>query len=116
MNKLLMEGIDRSGAMGWLFEAHNTFEKVTGVGMARAFGTSQMSRYQSRNAIAALMGPSFGTAVAGISIMQSAFGEEDWSENDTQTVRRLLPYQNLFFLRQVIDKIEDNTNNFIGAQ
>jgi len=30
----------------------------------------------------------------------------DWTDADTRAIRRLIPYQNLFFIRQGLDRIE----------
>lgn len=110
--KWLFEGIDRSGIAGWFFEPNNILEKVTGgnVGISRLLGVAPMSRFASRNAVGALLGPSFGTASTLFSVTAAAsgalLGGNEWTDADTHALRRLLPYQNLIGARHVFDAVE----------
>ncbi|MEM7919516.1 hypothetical protein Q4Q89_17235, partial [Morganella morganii] len=58
---LVKEGLDWSGMMGWLGEPNNVLENLSGgtYGMSAMFGGPPASRYQSRNGIGALLGPTF---------------------------------------------------------
>lgn len=106
---LVLEGIDRSGVLGWLMEANNTVEKVTGntYGLRPLFGVSApASRYASRSTLDSLVGPTFGLAGDAIKVMSAATDQHEWSESDTRAIRRLLPGQNLSFLRQALDQLE----------
>lgn len=106
---LILEGIDRSGALGWLMEANNTIEKVTGnsYGLRPMFGVSApASRYASRSTLDSLVGPSFGLAGDAIKVMSAATDQHEWGDADTRAIRRLLPGQNLSLFRQWIDQLE----------
>ena len=122
VEKWLAEGIDRSGVTGWLFEANNMLEKATrgNIGMSALTGANPMSRYASRNAVGALLGPSFGAATTMLSITgdvsAAALGDDSWKASDTHAMRKLLPYQNLFLLRQMLDSAEEGINSSIGAK
>ena len=124
--KWILEGIDRSGATGWLFEAHNTVEKMTRghIGIGQFFGKQPMSRYASRNILGAAFGPSIGTiqSIAGTigdvaaATIPNIDGETDeWTEKSTASFRRLFPYQNLMGVRQGFDKVEKGINVLLGA-
>jgi len=110
------EGIDRSGLTGWFFDVNNTVEKLTrgGIGVSRLTGAPTMSRYQSRNAVGALLGPTFGT-VSDIAQVTGAAGAGEWTASDTRAVRRLLPYQNLIYMRRLFDEVEAGINETIGV-
>lgn len=120
--KWLVEGIDRSGVTGWLFEAHNMLEKASRghLGLSTVTGEAPMSRFASRNIFAALAGPSVGlvTTTAGIfgsAAEQFATGE-GWQESDTHAVRRVLPYQNLLGVRHLFDLAEEGVNSSLGVK
>ena len=58
----IMEAVDRSGMLGYLFDINNIVEKVTRgtIGASALTGGPQMSRYASRNVIGSILGPSLG--------------------------------------------------------
>lgn len=114
--KWIAEGFDRSGLTGWFFEANNIMEKVTRgkVGISALTGGPQMSRYASRNVTGALLGPTFGLTQDFVQTTGAAFAG-DWQEQDTRALRRLIPYQNLLYLRDVLDKAEDGINDAFGV-
>lgn len=113
----IKEGFDRSGVIGWLFDAHNTVEKLTrgAVGLSQFTGGPMMSRYQSRNALGALLGPSAGV-VSDVAMVAGDAANGEWTSKDTRAIRRLLPYQNLFYLRQLFDELEEGLNNSLGVK
>ena len=114
---LVVEGIDRSGSLGVLMEINNTLEKATGnnVGIRGLLNISQpSSRFASRSAAEAFLGPTFGAFASTIfRVSGAAGGDYDWTEADTRALRRLLPYQNLTFLRQGFDKMEQPITDFV---
>ena len=111
------EGIDRSGVTGWLFDANNILEKVTRghVGVGAITGSGQMSRYASRNIADALMGPSVGRVEDALKVT-GAVTSGEWSESDTRAIRRLIPFQNLFYIRQLFDAGEDRLQDILGVE
>ncbi|WP_417244287.1 hypothetical protein [Celeribacter sp.] len=112
----LAEGIDRSGSLGWFFEVNNLTEKLTRgtVGVSALTGGPIMSRYASRNVIGALIGPTSG-AISDAAQAIGALSAGDWRESDTSAMRRLLPYQNLFYMRQLLDQAERGINSELGV-
>lgn len=106
---LVMEGIDRSGALGVLMEFNNTLEKTSSnnLGLRPLFGVSApASRYASRSMLDSLVGPTFGLAGDVTKIMNASTSQHEWTESDVRAVRRLIPGQNLSFIRQGFDQIE----------
>ncbi|MDG4721584.1 hypothetical protein [Thalassospira aquimaris] len=112
----LAEGVDRSGSLGWFFEINNLAEKLTRgtVGVSALTGGPIMSRYASRNVIGALIGPTSG-AISDAAQAIGALSAGDWRESDTSAMRRLLPYQNLFYMRWLLDQAESGINSQLGV-
>lgn len=108
------EGVDRSGIAGWIFEAMNTQEKIMGgFGINTAIG-SPSARYMSRNATGAVLGPTFGLGEDALKLL-SNIGKGEWSASDTHRIRKLLPLQNLFYLRWMFDQVEEGINETLGV-
>ena len=105
------EGIDRSGALGVIMEANNTIEKFSSnrVGLRPLLGVGQpASRFASRSQAENLLGPTYGSFLnSSLSAANALTSEYDWTEADSSNVRRLLPYQNLTFMRRGFDAIEE---------
>jgi hypothetical protein len=114
--KWVLEGIDRAGAMGWFMEANNMIEKVSGgaFGVNPILGTGTASRYSSRGAAAAVFGPSFGTVFDTIIPLIAAASNGEATQSDIHRLRQMLPYQNLFYIRAIFDKAEENINQIFG--
>ncbi|NRF12280.1 hypothetical protein [Agrobacterium pusense] len=100
-------GLSRSGALGWIEEANAIGAKWTGgtTDMYRAIGAEgHGSRYQSREKLGILLGPTAnkleGVVRAGANAING-----DWSDADTRRMRRLVAGQNLFYLRRLFDQI-----------
>lgn len=115
---LIVESIDRSGALGYFFEVNNTVEKLTrgnvSVGALAAFATGQnpepMSRFVSRNWLGALAGPTPGTLLDAGNVI-GAISEGEMTESELRSLRKLIPGQNLFYLRTLLDKIEEQAGD-----
>lgn len=116
MSTLVREGIDRSGLTGWLSDANNIVEKVSRgrVGMSAVFGGPQMSRYASRSVLESVFGPTYGM-LGNVSQIVGNAAAGDWQSSDTHTVRRLMPYQNLIYVRGIFDEAESSINEFFGV-
>lgn len=113
----VIEGFDRAGVVGWLMEAHNGVEKLTGgaVGLnALRDGAEPMSRFQTRNQLDALLGPTFGGAKDAWDVMASTFSG-NWSAADVRAARRLLPLQNLFYVRGLFDAAQRGMAGVVGV-
>lgn len=112
----IQEGIDRSGITGYLFDVNNIIEKATRgrVGVNALTGGPVLSRYASRNVGGALLGPSFGLT-QDIFQTTGAAATGEWTESDVHAARRLIPFQNVPYLRGIFDQLEDSANNIAGG-
>jgi hypothetical protein len=106
--------LDRSGLTGWLIEANNISEKLTRgrVGLSAISG-EQVTRYASRNVYGAFLGPS-ADAVADIFQVSGSIFAGDTSKSDLRRARQLLPTQNLFYIRSLLDQVEEATGEGLG--
>lgn len=114
---LVIEGIDRSGALGILMEMNNTVEKITGnaVGARPLLGVSSpASRYASRSALDSALGPTFGLAGDVLKGLNAISDTGEWTQADTRTIKRLVPGNNLSILRQGFEKLENEINDSMG--
>jgi len=114
IGKWAAESVDRSGLVSIFSEVNNIAEKVTlgKVGLSQFTG-EQASRYASRNVVSSLLGPTIGTAQDVVGTLTAAFSGK-WTAADTHRLRKLLPYQNVFYFRQVLDKVEKGVNEALG--
>ncbi|MBF0324218.1 MAG: hypothetical protein HQL42_04025 [Alphaproteobacteria bacterium] len=100
------EGFDRSGLLFWLSDLNNVAGKW--------FGFTGSSRYASRGVVDSLLGPTAGLAKDVVQATGAATRGE-WKGADTHTVRRLMPLQNLFYLRRLFDTAEEGVNDALGV-
>ncbi len=102
---LIIEGIDRSGAMGTLMELNNTMEKISSnsFGLRPASGVSApASRFASRTIVESMLGPTWGSGLSTFIAASNAItSKEPMTEADGRALRRLLPYQNYTVLKAV---------------
>lgn len=107
-SNLVKEGLDWSGMMGWLGEPNNMIENLSGgtYGMSALFGGPPASRYQSRNSIWSLAGPTFDMGGDVKNIISGVFNGE-FDDREVRSVRKLLPFQNLFYLAPLLNQIEE---------
>jgi len=107
----IAEGLDRSGSTGSIMEINNTIEKISAnsIGLRPLLGiTTPASRFASRDASEAFLGPTFGSLLSTtLRVGGAATADYEWTDADTRAMRRLLPYQNLAIIRQGFDKIEE---------
>lgn len=105
---LVKEGLDWSGMMGWLGEPNNVLENLSGgtYGMSALFGAPPASRYQSRNGIGALLGPTFDLG-GDIKNITAGVLNGEFDDREVRSSRKLLPFQNLPYLSPLLNKIED---------
>lgn len=107
-NNLVKEGIDRGGMLGWLSEPLNTLENVSGgrFGLGAMFGAPPVSRFQSRNAIGALLGPTFDLGGDAATVAHGVLNGE-FDSQQTHAARKMLPFQNLWAISPLLNKVEE---------
>jgi hypothetical protein len=117
------EGISRSGLLGWFEEGNAISSKMTGGAMDvyRLIGADKpLSRYASRSAIDAFLGPTVGKA-ANIAKVTSAAGRaitgaDEWTGSDTRAWRQLMAGQNMVWFRNTINAVERGVNDMLGIE
>jgi hypothetical protein len=106
MGDNLIAAIDRTGMLGYYGELINKG--------ATLFGQDRLSsRYAARNFVSSILGPSIGVmqtaAQAG-----TAIGTQNVTQNDINSVRRLLPYNQIWWFKSAVDGIEEGVNEALG--
>ena len=103
--------VDRSGVIGIYTEPVQMVSKVLG---------KETSRYAGRSLFETFLGPSFGTAgniaKIGVQATQGIMGNNNLTKKDINNGRKLAPYNNVFYFRQLIDEMENGIANALGAQ
>jgi hypothetical protein len=108
------QGVDRSGLLGSVMEYNNVVERWTRNQVGLGFFTGEISqRYQARNAMSAILGPTFGLGNDLIRVLGNA-AAGDIQASDVGTFRRAVPLQNLFYLRFMFDALEEATVDVFG--
>lgn len=115
--KILAEGIDRSGVLGWLMDANNVIERASrgALGVHPWLDGSQSTRYEARDIYNLLGGPTIGTLA---DLVRTAGGQATLQPTmgDIRAARRLVPYQNLFYMRWLFDNMERGYANLWGVE
>lgn len=97
-DNIIMEAIDQSGLFGYLWEVPQMVNRATGDSM---WQSSQ--RYKNRPDITSLMGPTASQGTRVLKIAGKAISDQEFDEKN---FRKLVPYQNLFYLRWLFDEAE----------
>jgi hypothetical protein len=72
-----------------------------------------MRRCQSRSAYRSLLDPSFGVG-EDLAAVTGALSAGEMARSDFSKLRRMLPYQNLLYLRWLFDRVKDGTAKGLG--
>jgi hypothetical protein len=110
-----VEAVDYSGVLTLLSEVNNIAEKMSWgrIGMSAITG-EMASRYMSRGAVGALLGPSLDLVNDAAFVLPGALMNQEWTASDTRALRKILPFQNLFYIRRLLDQVEAGTNSALG--
>jgi len=110
------EAIDRSGMTGWIYDLNGIVEKGTRgtVGVSALTGGPTLSRYALRNAVGAVFGPTFGLGEDFFRVTGAA-ATGDVKRSDIRSLRRLLPFQNVFYIRALLDAAQEATAQEVEA-
>lgn len=112
----LIEGIDRSGMLGFFGEVNNITEKLSAhkFGMRPLLDASPATRYINRNTLETALGPSarivqdFGTTTQSL----STYG--NMTETDLNRWRRYMPFQNAIGFRYLYDGMVEGTSDIFN--
>lgn len=114
-DNLVKEGIDRSGLLGVLPEL-NGFLETMNVGLGRVTGGKALSRFESRNTLGQLAGPSSGLLQDVGQTIVSLTADGVLKKSDTAAMKRLLPYQNLFYIRPLLEQAKQGIDSSLGIR
>ena len=97
---------------GYLSDINSITEKVTrgAVGIQAVMGGEPIYRYRSKSVVGDLLGPTAGKAsdyATAIGTGTAALTGGEISESDVRAVRRLIPYQNLIYIRRILNQLEE---------
>jgi len=108
--RLAMEVLDKSNLMGWTGEF--AFPGLW------QFGMKNLSRWSDRDAAETFLGPSAGTVFDTYArrfpaklTANTEEGEKGFSRSDLHFIRRLMPGQNLWYMRRGVNDLEDAVGN-----
>lgn len=115
---IIKSGVERSGVLGWYQEANSLSAKFSG-GAADVFRLAGAdrpdSRYISRSVLGAFLGPTANKFEDLVRVTGTA-ANLDWSAADTRRLRRMVPGQNLFYIRRLLDRLEGDVNEAFGIE
>lgn len=102
--ELLLNAIERSGVMAWVFDVNMILERATqgNVGINPLLGGAELSRYRKRDLAGVIFGPAYqqlqelGDVLGGISGYVTGQGAEPYQRS---TLLRTIPYSNLTYIR-----------------
>lgn len=107
-----IEAFDRAGLTAYISEP---FDVASGL-----VGGPRIGRFTAGDILETGAGPAFGSLVVAFNTARGIFTEGGVSDPhvkaaDIYRLRKLLPYQNLFYLRRVINMLEGEFGEFVGA-
>lgn len=111
----VMEGIDRSGAMGYAFTFDRALDVATrgNISLRSTLGGEELSRWRQREGVNGMLGPTLGTLQDMYSVIGGVASGEP-TEADIGAARRLVPGQNLFYWRWLFDEAEAGLSEYLA--
>lgn len=119
--KVILEAVDRSGVTGYWMDLNNMMSTISSgtISIGRITGIDDpMSRYASRNVSGIFLGPTAGAIEDMSRIIRSlgVLGDEEFRATDLHSIRKMIPYQNLFYTRKLLDIVEESTADQLGLE
>lgn len=114
--KWITEALSQSGILGWLMDANNIAQRATGgqVGLSALTGEFS-SRFAAGDAASTLFGPTMELMENAMRLSYAATNPSEMNEGDIRVARRLIPLQNLFYVRWLFDQVEAGLANAFGV-
>jgi hypothetical protein len=114
--RVIPEALNWSGLMAYLPDYYDPF-------VAGPLHAPRLSRYSNRTPIETLLGPTVGTAGQLVQTIPDITDSVPWADDgdgiaqdDLRKLRQLAPLQNLFYLRRIINALEGEAGQAIGAE
>ena len=105
------QAIYRSGLLGLFSEVQNVGGKIPAVADYVTFAGGNIAGRRPDSALAAAAGPTFGTAQTISAVLN---GLDSPTQGTLGQARKLIPYQNVFYLRRALDMVEEGLGNTLG--
>lgn len=106
---LIVNGIDRSGALSLFVELDAVADKLTGGhGAMSTLAGKEPQRFQSRGFAGQLAGPSFGM-LDDAQKMTTAFFDGEATQKDLDRGVSMIPGQNVFYIRWMLEQLKEST-------
>lgn len=119
--ELLLEGIDRGGALGYVMDINAAIERLSGgqVGIHPMLGIQEGSRYRNRSIADLMLGATAGTleSMSGSAFqglphaLGAPLGLADITKTDIDNFYRLFPYHTLWYLRGMFEASRNYLKN-----
>jgi hypothetical protein len=103
---LIREAIDGAGLSSYLMDGYDVFAGMTGLPRA--------SRYTDRSWLETAAGPTAGT-ITELGRTIEDLRRDGVTQKDIHKLRKLMPGQNIFYLRRLINWMEDETGEALGV-
>lgn len=107
----LDQAIYRSGILGAFSEAQVVGASIPATRPFTTFADSDIAGRRATNVMGAVLGPSFGKAQ---DISQFLVGLDDPTQGTLNQARKLIPYQNVFYLRQALDMVTEGLGEMMN--
>jgi hypothetical protein len=108
--RVVAESLNWSGVLGYLPDVSDPF---TGL-LPPPLRGMRFSRYSDREPIQTLLGPTIGTVTQAYKTV-SGITDLGVTQKDLHALRQMIPLQNLFYLRRLINGLEGETGEAFGA-
>lgn len=105
--RLAAEMLDKSGFLAWLPDMAQS--------LGTPFGAPSLSRFSNRSISESIAGPALGT-LDSLATTVSHIKGHGVSAADVHRLRMLLPFQNVWYLRRLIDGVEGKTADALNAK
>jgi hypothetical protein len=104
--KIMDEAIDRSGLLGVLAMLQQATQRIPATAPYTSFAGERTTRRAGQDLLDLALGPSYNLAQ---NVGNLIVGLDEPTQSTLHKLRLLLPYQNVFYLRQLLDKVEAST-------
>ena len=105
------QAISRSGLLGVFAEPWTILQRIPGINESVTFGGEPIRNYRGTSLMSAIAGPSFDLGEKLLSVGMSVSYP---TQATAQTIRKMSAYQNVFWLRQLYEKLAQGTAEAVG--
>lgn len=105
------EALQWSGLAGYLPDVWDPFSSVA----PEPLRGLRFSRFEAKRPLDNAMGPTFGLLTEQIRAASDVLGPDGTTASGVKAIRRLFPLQNLFYIRRLVNAIEGEIAELLGA-